>query len=43
MNINGNAILVGIVSFGGRVCATRIPAVYTNIFHYKSWIERNIN
>lgn len=33
---------VGIVSFGLRICATGDPAVYTNVSHYMSWIEQNL-
>lgn len=33
--------LIGIVSFGINGCYTNIPSVYTDVFNYKDWIEKN--
>jgi len=36
-------VVRGVTSFGTRVCAKGLPTVYTNVFHYMDWINKNIN
>lgn len=36
----GKVWLMGITSYGTAQCATGVPAVYTRVSHYLSWIER---
>ena len=37
-----NYILAGIVSFGVGCAKPRYPGVYTNVGHYKDWIDKNM-
>ena len=39
---NGVAYQVGIVSYGLGCARPGIPGVYTNVAHYRSWIEMNM-
>ncbi len=39
----GDQVAYGIVSWGHKACGQKgFPGVYTDIFHYKRWIERNM-
>ncbi|XP_015729276.1 chymotrypsin-like protease CTRL-1 [Coturnix japonica] len=40
---NGNVwTLIGIVSWGSTNCNIRIPAVYTRVSHFRSWIDQTV-
>ena len=34
--------LVGIVSFGPKLCGSGTPGVYTRVTHYVDWIKNNL-
>lgn len=41
-SISDPMYLIGVVSFGTRICGAGIPGVYTNISHYIGWIKNNL-
>ena len=44
-DIKGRKVIIGVVSFGNRICATgsNYPVVFARISSYLDWISKIIN
>ena len=40
--IDGTMFLSGVVSFGTEKCGVGVPAVFTSVMYYMSWILKNM-